>query len=351
MAKKTKKAAKKPASGLSEQSGGAEERHEPSVDGTAATNDSRSLPDPQVRVVDVEVIRSLIEALVPELVQQVIEGLQGQLHGSEQAARTSAPAQPHDDNAMGRLLATTSDIRERDARLEQNQKVILANQEETLRRVTVLEANQRPPEPAPDREAAAREAMGRLILANVCRASNLIRPTPAIVGRVMHDKRSFDQRTAKSPQELFLGILDTVRSVFGPAATQSGQEAAAPGQDYVHLTEEIVEILEERSSRPKKKWSEFLNEQLKRRLELLANSGLAHEVPKRVGARTNYDRYLTTLGLEVFNGWPDWTDATGGISLAEGRLQTDATPNATSPATPPDQPAPSGPTEPTPPAT
>ena len=69
------------------------------------------------------------------------------------------------------------------------------------------------------------------------------------------------------------------------------------------------------------------------------------------GERTNYDRYLTPEGLEVFNGWPDWTDATGGISLAEGRLQTDATPNATSPATPPDQPAPSGPTEPTPPAT
>lgn len=366
MTKKKKKAGKKATeeagSETEERSGGAEERHEPPGAGTGATDHSRSLPDPRVRVVDVEVLRSLIEAFVPKIVQQVIEGLQGQLHGSEQAAAGTAPAQPSPDepSEMERLLRNTSDIRERDARLEQNQAAILDKQEETLRRVTVLEVNQRPPAPAPDREAAGRKAGCRLMLANQCRALNSTRPTAAIVGRAMSDGKAFDQWTAQSPQQLFRRILDAVHRVFGPATSQPGQEAEAAEQDYVHLTEEIVEVIEERSSIPKKKQSVFLNDELKPRLELLANSGLAREITNRVGNRTNYSRFLTPLGREVLDGWPEWDDRTGGISLADepmppdpnaaGRPVIEATPPPESqPVSPPPQPSPPPP-EPPPPS-
>jgi len=340
MAKKKKNEAPKPI----EQSGGEEEHREQPVAGAAATDDSRSLPESRVRVEDVELLRAVFEAAIRGIVPQVIEGLRDQLHVSEQAARPGALAPPNDDNAMARLLATTSDLRERLARIE-------VGMGETQRRVTLMEENQRPPAPAPDREAAARNAAFRWALANQCRASTFTRPTAAIVGRVMNDERAFDERTSKSPQELFLGILGTVRRVFRLAVPQRGQEAAAPRQDYVHLTEDMAAIFEERSSIPKKKHAEFLNDELKPRLKLLANSGLAHEVPNRVGKRINYSRFLTPMGHEVFDGWPDWADTTGGISLADeqmppdpnaaGRLVIGATvPTESQPASPPPQPSP-----------
>jgi hypothetical protein len=328
MAKKKKtagkKAAKKAASRLSEQSGGAEEPREQPGAGAGATDEPRSLPDPRVRVEDLEVLRSAIEGL-SALLNRRLDDQQRTLEQLQQAAAVSAPAQPSPDepSEMERLLRNTSDIRERDARLEQNQKAILDNQEETLRRVTVLEENQRPPAPAPDREAAARKAMGRQMLANQCRALNLIRPTPAIVGRAMSDGKAFDQGAAKSPQQLFLGILDAVRRVFRLATSQPGQEGEAAEQDYVHLTEEIVEVIEERSSIPKKKQSVFLNDELKPRLELLANSGLAREITIHTGRRVNYSRYLTPIGREVFDGWPEWDDRTGGVSLADEPMPPD----------------------------
>lgn len=353
MAKKTEKAPKNPASGLSEQSGGAEERHEPPVDSTAATDDSRSLPDHQVTVTGVEVLRSVIEGL--NALSRRLDEMQRTLEQLHQAAAASAPTQPspYDDNAMGRLLATTSEIRERGAR---NEVAITA----ILSRVTLLEENQRPPEPAPDREAAGRKAGCRLMLANQCRASNFTHPTAAIVGRAMHDERAVDQRTAKSPQQLFYRILDTVRRVFGLATSQPGHEAEAAEQDYVHLTEEIVEVLEERSSIPKKKQSVFLNDELKPRLELLANSGLADEITIRTGERVKYSRYLTPMGREVLDGWPEWDDRTGGISLADepmppdpnpaGRPIIEATPPPESPpASTPPQPSPPPPPCPPPP--
>ena len=251
---------------------------------------------------------------------------------------------------MARLLATTSEIRERGAR---NEVAITA----ILSRVTLLEENQRPPEPAPDREAAGRKAGCRVMLANQCRASNLIRPTAAIVGRVMHDERAVDQRTAKSPQQLFFGILGTVRRVFGLATPQPDQEAALR-QDYVHLSEDIAATIEKRSSISEKKHAEFLNDELKPRLKLLANSGLAREITIYTGRRVNYDRFLTPLGREVFDGWPEWDDRTGGISLADelmppdpntaGRPVIEATsPPESQPASPPPQPSPPPPPSPT----
>lgn len=334
MAKKTKKAGKEAAqeagTEIEERSGDAEGRCEQLGAGAGATDELRSLPDPRVRVEDVEVLRAAIEsfsALVHGRLDDIVD-------------------------ALNRSLATTSDLRERLARIE-------VGMGETQRRVTLMEENQRPPAPTPDREAAARTAAFRWMLANQCRASIFTRPTAAIVGRVMHDERAFDERTSKSPQELFLGILSTVRSVFRLAVPRPDQEAA-PGQNYVHLTDDIAAIFEERSARPKKKHSNYFNEQLDPRLAVLVNSGLAKKerIPRE--RIPHYCRYLTTLGRQVFSGWPDWADATGGIGLADEQMPPD--PNAagrpvieatatleTQPASPP-QPSPPPPSS-GPPAT
>jgi hypothetical protein len=319
MAKKKKKAGKKATeeagAETEEQSGGAEDRREQPGAGAGATDEPRSLPDPQVRVEDVEVLRAAIESH-SALVDRRLEDQQRTLERLMAVVSVPVQPSPYEDNAMARLLATTSEIRERGAR---NEVAIAA----ILNRVALLEENQRPPAPAPDREAAARKAMGRQMLANQCRALNLIRPTPAIVGRVMSDGKAFDQRTAKSPHVLFDAILVAVRRVFGLATTQSGQDAAAPRQDYVHLTDDIAAICEKRSSISEKKHAEFLNDQLKPRLELLKNSGLAEEITNRTGRRVNYDRFLTPMGREVFDGWPEWDDRTGGISLADEPMPPD----------------------------
>ncbi|GEM_PF-4082075 len=343
MTKKKKKAGKKATeeagAETEEQSGGAEDRREQPGAGAGATDEPRSLPDPQVRVEDVEVLRAAIESH-SALVDRRLEDQQRTLERLMAVVSVPVQPSPYEDNAMGRLLATTSEIRERDAR---NEAAIAA----ILSRLTLLEENQRPPAPAPDREAAARKAGCRWTLANQCRALNLIRPTPAIVGRVMNDERAINQRTSKSPQELFLGILSTVRSVFRLAVPRPDQEAG-PGQDYVHLTDDIAAIFEERSSRPKKKHSNYFNEQLDHRLAVLVDSGLAKKEPIPRERIPHYSRYLTPLGREVFDGWPEWDDRTGGISFADEQMPPD--PNAAGRpvpgATVPSESQPASPTQP-----
>jgi hypothetical protein len=300
---------------------------------TAGAGDSsNTLPEPQISVSDLQVLRTLIEETGRQQLVEMRRLLQEDRDQRAARAPVPLPPSPYDDNAMARVLATTSDIRERFARIE-------VGMGETQRRITLLEENQRPPAPAPDREVAARKAMGRWMLANQCRASNHTQPTPAIVGRVMNDEKAFDQRTAKSPQELFLGILDADRRVFRLAIPQPGQEAAAaPEQDYVHLAEKIAAVLQDRSSIPKKKHSNFYDRELKPRLELLVNSGLAEVVAKRNRNPPHYYRFLTPMGREVFDGWPDWADATGGIGLADTQPAPPAPPAAAEPTPPPPQP-------------
>jgi hypothetical protein len=311
--------------------------------GTGTRDHSNALPEPQINVVDLQVLRALIEEHGRQQLVEVQRLLQ---HDREQRAAHATvpiPASPYDDdNALGRLLATTSEIRERGARAE-------VDLGEIRRRLSLLEENQRPPEPTPDRDSLVRVASFRLVLARQCRAENMVRPTPAIVGRAMHDERVFGRSAAKSPQQIFSAIYTTVRRVF--RLQSSPPESSGPEIDHVHLTEDMVQLMEGRSLRPKKKHAAYYDSELKPRLKLLIKSGYVEVDENQHGERTDYSRYLTPDGREVFNGWPEWTDVTGGISLAEGRLQTDAPPSVTNSASPPDRPAPSGPTETTPPAT
>lgn len=274
----------------------------------ALDEDPHALPNTSVTAGGIDLLRTLIERLGLRL-DDFLENQQRDRGQQQAPPLVPCPPEPYNDNAIGRLLATTSEIREQNARIE-------ATFAEMQRRVSVLEENQRPPPHVLDGEQVARSTAVRWIFANQCRSANLVRPTPAIIGRAMRDERAFDRLRSKSPQELFLQIYSTVRRITGLSESQP-QEEPNTNQQQIHLTEEMVAVIEGRSSRPARKHSTYFSSTLKPRLKLLLNNGMATVEPDHHGERTNYFRYLTPVGREVFDGWPEWSDATGGISLAD----------------------------------
>ncbi len=259
--------------------------------GEGAGDESKALPNPQINVSDVVALQTLIEQLLALL--PLLNSLA--------------------DNAMGRLLATTSEIREREARAE-------IQRADVQQKLSLLVENQRPPARGPDHDAMVRVATLRWTLANQCRVANLLRPTPAIVGRAMHAVSAFDSRSAKSPFSILQQIHDAIKRAFGPQSSAANPDAEQQA-DHVHLTEEIVEVIEGRSEIPPKKQPTHCDKTLKPRLELLVNTGLADIKKREQGKRVDYSRFLTQVGREVFDEWPEWTDRTGGVSLAEEELQ------------------------------
>ncbi len=297
---------------------------------TAGGDDSSSaLPETRINVADIQVLRVLIEEQGRRQLVEVQRLLQQEREQWAAQANVPVPPSPYDDNAMGRLLATTSEIRERGAR----QEAALA---EIQRRVGLLEENHRPPATNPDRDGLVRVGAIRWLVANFCKAVNLLRPTPAIIGRIMHDERVFDRSAAKSPFMIFNSIYTTVRREFGlhsPPSDSSGTQI-----DHVHLTDDMVALMEGRSSRPRKKHAAYYDSVLKPRLALLIHSGLATFDENHHGQRTNYDRYLTAQGREVFADWPEWTDRTGGIGLADTQHPPPAPPVGAESTQPPLEP-------------
>jgi hypothetical protein len=303
--------------------------------GAVAEPSEDALPHPQIAVADVETLRALIVAAVAPLFTEWRQ--EGERRGD--TVNAPAPPSPFDATDVARLMATTSEIRERVARQEQAL-------EEVRQSVRLQQEHQQVPAQGLDREGAVRTAGMRWMIANQCRAANLVRPTPAIIGRVMHDERAYAPERAKSPQVLFHAIYSAVIRVFRRPATER-EVAPGTGDDHVHLTTEMVELIAGRSSRPQKKHSTYFESQLRPRLQLLVNSGLAKVDTIRQRRRINYLRYLTEPGCEVFSEWPELSDVTGGISAAdepdspsELPIATEPDASATASEPPPDLPPP-----------
>lgn len=292
-AKKSAKAAKSRSTNTARPLSSARARSGPFTNGHAERH-APTLPESGVSRADIELLRAVVESYS----STCMERLQQQEDSLNEI-----------QGMLGRSMATTADIRDRHARVE-------VSLEEALRELRDLVENQRQPEPAPDRERAAAMHAFRVSFARQMVALNIQRPTPAIVGRVMRDERAFDPGSSKSPRMLFDNIYKTVTRVFS-IPTASSEESADGSRDHVHLDREQVAVLEGHSSRPVRKHSEYLDEQLKPRLKLLVNQRLAR-ADKQEGGR-HYDRYLTEEGQIVFEDWPDWTDTTGGCELADDR--------------------------------
>lgn len=267
----------------------------PKAGGTGkARKQAEKLPKPRVTAAQVDVLVALLRALDRRL--QTIEQQRLEQDRPEQEQRTAVPTPPSPyDSAFAALPEFMSEM---------------------LSRVRRPEVAQQQPPRDPSLDVPASVTTLRRVFAGACKTLGFVRPTPAIIGRAMHAEKAFNRNAAKSPYALFNAIYEAVTHALGLPSAQP--EASAEGtRDLVHLDADMVASLEGRSVRPQKKHSVYYNQELKPRLQLLKDTGLADVAENEQGQRKNYSRYLTPLGRELFNNWPEWTDATGGISLAE----------------------------------
>jgi hypothetical protein len=264
----------------------------------------RELPKPRVTAAQVKVLEVQVQSLVQQMrlltreQQTLNQRLEQEWQEREQ--RTAMPAPPSPPDAM--FAAFTESIAE------------------TLERTRRIEACVQQPPRDPSLDVPASVASLRRMFAGACKTLNLTRPTPAIVGRVMHYEGAFNRGAAKSPYVLFNSIYNAVTTELRLRPMQ-GESTDNANVDYVHLNDEMVELMQGRSSRPPDKHATYYDSQLKPRIRLLEHMRLACIEENRTGQRLDYSRYLTPSGRELFDGWPEWTDATGGIGLADEQTE------------------------------
>jgi len=269
----------------------------------------QALPKPRVTAAQSNALVALMQGIDRRL-RQIERQQQEERRRREQEQQAATPSpttpSPH-DAAFAAIPESVAELRERVGRLE---------------------AAQQQPARDPSLDAPASVAQLRHFFAGACKTLGFVRPTPAIVGRAMHSEKAFEPRAAKSPYVLFNAIYQAVKQALGLPSAQP-EASSEDTRDFVHLDAEMVELMEERSVRPQKKHSTYYNRELQPRLQLLENMRLACVEPNKTGERTDYSRYLTPLGRELFNNWPEWTDATGGIGLADEEPSPPASPATT----------------------
>lgn len=275
------------------------------VGSSNAEKKDRELPKPRVTATKARGFEALMRSLVREMrvlaqgQQTLNQRLEQDRQERQQQAATPAPPSPHDD-AFAALPESIAETTERTYRIEA--------------------CVQQPPRD-PSLDVPASVTALRRFFAGACRFANLVRPTPAIIGRVMHDEGAFDRNAAKSPYVLFNAIYNAITIALRPQPIQ-GESTNNAIVDYVHLSDEMVELMQGRSSRPQDKHATYYDSQLRPRIRLLENMRLARVEENRTGRRSDYSRYLTPSGRELFNGWPEWSDATGGIGLADEQAES-----------------------------
>lgn len=186
------------------------------------------------------------------------------------------------------------------------------------------------PVPAANHGAAPSVTKLRRFLAAACKAWGYQQPTPAIIGRVMHEKRIFTREDDRPPRALFETIYakpnvanhlsPRIRGLLERYGEKPPQTNTSPDLGATSLNQS-------RQSRKKpkaasSKIAEKIGEEFDKRFELIVDIECGAKEPVRNGRKTNYRRYLTPEGRELFNGWPEWTDATGGISLVNQQTES-----------------------------
>ena len=170
----------------------------------------------------------------------------------------------------------------------------------------------------------------RCFLAGFCSASGFPNPTSAIIGLVMHDARVFSAKDNVSPRNLFeriyakerLHIAPKIRDLLERYGDPSAAAGKTPGRSSGKIAKE-------------------LGDEFDRRFILIIKIGCGHKDPVKNGKKTNYHRYLTEKGRELFDNWPKWMDDTGGVGiLDEGPAVAPSEPKAAGTADPKPEPAP-----------
>jgi hypothetical protein len=279
---------------------------------------SNTLPKPRVKPADVRTLQALIERLPGMIADSVRHELQ---QHEQRAAQASAPTppSPHEE-VFAQLLEFMS---------------------QTATRLARIEAAQQPParDPSPDVPASVTEL--RRFFAGACKTLAQHQPTPAIIGRIMHDRSIFSPDTAASPRNLFELIYaktnipdhlsQQIRVLLGQYGNPQPGADNTPARGNLPADQQHPAVRKQRTSATLAKQ---LGPEFDKRFDLIVNTRCGDREPVRRGGKTNYHRYLNARGRDLFNDWPEWEDATGGISLAD-EMPSPAAPHAAAEPTPP----------------
>lgn len=239
--------------------------------------------------------------------------------------------------AVDSLKLTIEDFARRwEAREQQRENERVKEMAAFMARLDRIELAQQAPPRDPSLDVPASVDEKRRLFAGFCKTMNAPAPTPAIIGRVMHDGRVFSAKDSVPPRNLFERIY---------------------AKDRRHLAPKICEMLErygdpsasagKKAGKSSSKIAENLGDEFDQRFTLIMNIGCGRKDPVQTGKKTNYHRYLTETGRELFDDWPNWTDKTGGIGIVdEGPASRPSEPKAAGTADPKPEPTPTPAPEP-----
>lgn len=145
-----------------------------------------------------------------------------------------------------------------------------------------------------DKSVPAETQKLRAETARICKYIKMRGPTPALIGRAMHDALAFSKNHA---------VRIVPREVF---------QSMRPDR----LSPEIKEILAQIPSCESSVIAQKLGRQFDRRFKVIMDLGLGGKEPIGHGKRPDYRRFLDEWGAKVFRKWPDWDDDSEGTSLA-----------------------------------
>jgi len=284
---------------------------------------SNTLPKPRLKPADVRTLQTLIERL-PGMVAEAVRHELQQHEKQTVETPVPVPASPHEEK-FAQLAEFMS---------------------ETATRLDRIEAAQQKPPRDPSLDVPASVTELRRFFAGACKTLAIHQPAPAIIGRIMHDKEIFSPDKAASPRNLFeliyakKNIPDHLSQQIRGLLGQYGNPQ--PGDDNTPATGSLPADQQQRPAARKKRTSASLAKQLgpefDKRFDLIVNTRCGGREPVRSGGKTNYHRYLNARGRDLFNEWPDWADATGGIRFADEMPSPAAPPAAAEPTPPPPQP-------------
>jgi hypothetical protein len=309
---------------------------------------SNTLPKPRLKPADVQTLQTLIERL-PGMVAEAVRHELQQHEKQTVETPVPVPASPHEE-----MFAQLAEF-----------------MSETATRLDRIEAAQQPPARHPSLDVPTSVTELRRFFAGACKTLAIHQPTPAIIGRIMHDKAIFSPDENIVPRRLFEAIYakqnipnhlsQKIRNLLERYTEQPSQTNTNTDSEATSLTQQ--QQSNKRPKAPSSKIAEELGNEFDIRFALIVNTGDGKREPIQAGKRKNYSRYLMPSGRELFDGWPEWDDTTGGIGLADEQIPSgpDAAVRPVSgvtvtsepqPASPPPQPSTPPPSQPpTPPST
>lgn len=146
-----------------------------------------------------------------------------------------------------------------------------------------------------DKSVPAATRRLRAACAGACKNFGVRGPTPALIGRAMHEAQAFSKN---------LAVKIVPREVF---------QSMPPDR----LSPEIKKILAQIPSCKSSVIAQKLGREFDPRFKVIMDLGLGGEEPIVHGKKTEYRRFLLEYGVKVFRKWPDWDDDSEGTSLAD----------------------------------